>query len=72
MSHEQSETVQLKNGKWVNVYGRRTAKAGQRLPDDGEYDTVDEAVKAAKKRSKAAGRKLKSSRTILERGYHGD
>ena len=53
MSHEQSETIQLKNGKWTNVYGEKTKKAGQRLPGEIEYNTVDEAVSAAKKRSKS-------------------
>ena len=55
MSHEQSETVQLPSGKWTNVYGRRTAKKGQRLPGEIEYDSVDEAVEAAKKRSEEYG-----------------
>lgn len=49
--HEQSETVQLENGKWVNIYGPGTPHAGQRLPGTSEYDTVEEAVKAAKQRS---------------------
>jgi hypothetical protein len=30
--HEQSETVQLPDGRWVNVYGRAVPKAGQQLP----------------------------------------
>ncbi|KKM67844.1 hypothetical protein LCGC14_1466970, partial [marine sediment metagenome] len=55
MPHEQSETVQLTNGKWVNVYGKDTDKAGQRLPDSPEYDSVDAAVKGAKERSKRKG-----------------
>jgi hypothetical protein len=53
--HEQSETVQRKDGKWINVYGEKTPSAGQQLPDSGEYDTVDEAVSAAKKRSEDYG-----------------
>ena len=54
MSHEQSETIQDPDtGKWVNVYGRKTPKAGQRLPNDRDYDTVEEAVAAAAARSKA-------------------
>jgi uncharacterized protein HemY len=58
VSHEVSETVQdKKTGKWVNVYGRKTSKAGQRLPQDatdfghGEYDTVEQATSEAKQRS---------------------
>lgn len=58
MSHEQSETVQdPKTGKYVNVYGRGTKKAGQRLPEDSsgvghkEYDNVDDAVREAVQRS---------------------
>ena len=64
MSHEQSETIQLKNGKWVNVYGAKTKKAGQQLPGETEYDTVDEAVSAAKKRSKSFD-KIHRHSTIL-------
>lgn len=53
MSHEQSETVQdPRSGKWVNVYGRKTKRAGERIPGTGEYDTVKEAEDEAKKRSK--------------------
>ena len=64
--HEQSETVQLSNGKWTNVYGRKTKKAGERLPREVEYDSVEDAVKAAVKRSEDAGRKKKRSMTIME------
>lgn len=60
MSHERSETVQDPDTKkFVNVYGRGTERAGARLPPDstgfghGDYDTVDEAVDQAKKRSAA-------------------
>jgi hypothetical protein len=50
--HEQSETVQRPgDGKWINVYGRRTPKAGQPLPGTGVYDSVEEAVAAARQRS---------------------
>lgn len=61
MSHEQSETIQLENGRWINVYGRDTEKAGEQLPEDDsgighkEYDTLDEAVKEAVRRSKHHG-----------------
>ena len=58
MSHEQSETVQLPNGKWVNVYGKNTPMAGRRLPGAPEYDSVDEAVSAAKKRSEDYGMRI--------------
>ena len=57
MSHEQSETVRIYSGKWINVYGRNTKKAGQKLPDSDEYDSPEEAVAAAKKRSKSFDRK---------------
>lgn len=53
MSHEQSETVQDKTGKWINVYGQKTPKAGQQLPGTPKYNSVDEAVEAAKKRSES-------------------
>lgn len=53
MSHEQSETIQLDDGTWANVYGRKTPKAGQRLPDTPTYPTMDEAVSAAKERSRS-------------------
>lgn len=52
--HEQSETIQLPSGRWVNVYGRRTPKAGQPLPNSGDFETVEEAVAAAKARSAIA------------------
>lgn len=54
MSHEQSETVE-RDGKYFNVYGRNTPKAGQYLPGERPYDTLDEAVEAAKKRSEDYG-----------------
>lgn len=51
--HEQSETVQRPDGKWVNVYGRGLPQAGQPLPGTGVYETVEEAVRAARTRSDA-------------------
>lgn len=50
--HEQSETVQNEKGEWINIYGRNTPQAGQRLPGTPTYPTVEEAVEAAKKRSR--------------------
>lgn len=55
MSHEQSETIQGPDGKWINVYGKATQQAGKQLPGTSSYGTVDEAVKAAQERSKAFG-----------------
>jgi hypothetical protein len=49
--HEQSETIQNEKGEWINVYGKKTPKAGEQLPETPSYSTVDEAVEAAKKRS---------------------
>jgi hypothetical protein len=54
MSHEQSETVE-RDGKFYNVYGRNTPKAGQDLPGERPYDSLDEAVTAAKSRSEEYG-----------------
>lgn len=51
MSHEQSETIQRKDGKWINVYGKKTKSAGRKLPGSGVFDSSKEAVKAAKSRS---------------------
>jgi hypothetical protein len=51
--HEQSETIQKADGTWVNVYGQALPKAGQQLPDTSTYKTMDEAVAAAKLRSKS-------------------
>lgn len=51
MSHEQSETIQLPNGRWVNVYGRALPSAGQQLPGSSDFGTVEDAVMAAKTRS---------------------
>ena len=66
MSHEQSETIQREDGKWINVYGKKTPNAGKQLPNSGEYSTVDEAVTEAKKRSEDFGN---SSDNVLRRGY---
>lgn len=55
-SHEQSETVQRADGKWINVYGRGTPKAGQQLPGTPAYTTSGEAVRAARARSAATKR----------------
>ena len=54
--HEQSETIQDAQGRWINVYGRGTPRAGQPLPpvhdfEQDSYDSVEEAVAAAKRRS---------------------
>jgi len=55
--HERSETIQNKNGKWVNVYGKGLLKQGKVLPilypwfEQEEYDTEKQAVAAAKQRS---------------------
>jgi len=55
--HEKSETIQNKNGKWINVYGKGLPKEGQVLPilhpgfEKEEYDTEEEAVASAKQRS---------------------
>jgi hypothetical protein len=52
--HEQSETVQDPwTGQWLNIFGRKTPKAGQVLPGEPEYDTVEQAVAGAKKRSQS-------------------
>lgn len=48
--HEQSETIE-RDGKFFNVYGSGTPKAGQDLPGEKPYDTLDAAVTAAKARS---------------------
>ncbi len=65
MSHEQSETIQNKRGKWINVYGQKTPQAGQQLPGTPEYNTVEEAVNEAKKRSEGFG-KLKQKMVPFE------
>lgn len=49
--HEQSETIQTADGRWINVYGKATPRAGQQLPGTVPYATLDEAVRAAKTRS---------------------
>lgn len=63
MSHEQSETV-LRNGRWVNVYGQHTPKAGQPLPfpqgkvpfgERASYGTVEDADQMAALRSQLHG-----------------
>lgn len=54
LSHEQSETVQLPDGTWVNVYGKNTPKAGQRL-DQLSFTDLQAAINAAKSRSDSYG-----------------
>lgn len=51
MSHEQSETVKRKDGRWINVYGRKLPKAGLQLPGTPDYPNVEEAEAAAVARS---------------------
>lgn len=51
--HEQSETVQRPDGRWINIYGAATPNAGKPLPGMPEYPTVGAAVTAAKARSAA-------------------
>ena len=51
--HEQSETIQDPNGKYLNVYGRALPKAGQQLPGTPSYNTLEDAVSAAKLRSES-------------------
>ena len=52
--HEQSETVG-RDGKFYNVYGANTPKAGQVLPGEPAYNTLKEAVTAAENRSEQYG-----------------
>jgi hypothetical protein len=54
--HEQSETVQRSDGRWINVYGKALPQAGQPLPNSSDYGTVEEAVTAAKARSESFGK----------------
>ena len=52
--HEQSETIE-RYGKFFNVYGAATPKAGKVLPGEPAYNTLKEAVTAAKSRSEQYG-----------------
>ena len=70
--HEQSETIQNDQGRWINVYGKRTPQAGETLPrkypfEQDDYDTVQDAERAARKRSQLEGMPRKAER-VLERG----
>lgn len=58
--HEQSETVK-RGDRWYNVYGKKTAKAGQVLKpkyffERESYGSVGKAEHAARRRSEAYGR----------------
>lgn len=69
MAHEQSETIE-RDGRYYNVYGQGTDQAGQALPvlhdfEQESYDTQEEAVAAAKKRSRL--RKVPSNPTTARR-----
>ena len=52
--HEQSETIE-RDGKFFNVYGAATPRAGKVLPGEPAYNTLEEAVTAAKTRSERYG-----------------
>src|SRR3990167_6568170 len=74
MSHEQSETIQLPSGKWINIYGANTPQSGQQLPGTPQYDTVEAAVSAAGSRSRSAGATMANPISLTEavkRGYGG-
>jgi hypothetical protein len=64
VAHEQSETIQDKFGRWLNVFGKNTKRAGEPLKkkysfEKETYETVEEAVEAAKRRSKEEGKERK-------------
>jgi hypothetical protein len=65
--HEQSETVQLPNGRWVNVYGKALPSAGMQLPNSVDYGSMDEATAAARARSESYGTPTGSRNTFGER-----
>ena len=72
--HEQSETIQRSDGRWINVYGRHTVKAGQNLPshfgDKTSWATVEEAAEAARRRSEVLPSKLPKGAKL--KGNWGD
>jgi len=62
MSHEQSETIKGKDGRWYNVFGKKTGKYPQPLTPQFEferesYDSEPEASMAAGRRSYEEGLK---------------
>lgn len=69
--HEQSETVE-RDGKFFNVYGRDTKNAGLPLPGEPAYDSMEEAVAGAKRRSENSsgegiiGRALKGIPNVFD------
>lgn len=57
--HEQSETVQTREGQWINVYGKGTARGLPGKPlepkyfyESATYPTMEAAVAAAERRSR--------------------
>jgi hypothetical protein len=75
MAHEQSETIQRPDGRWVNVYGAKTATPGKPLPpiydfEQASYDTVAEAVAAAKKRSAEESKQEREEEAQQRRRLH--
>lgn len=71
MSHEQSETIE-RDGKFYNVYGRNTPKAGQVLPgEEAGHGSLDEAVTAAQKRSDEYGASHPESPGLITRAIRG-
>lgn len=58
MGHERSITLQDEAGNWYNAYGPGNdsgREVGERLPLTPNYPTSDEAVKAARERSRREG-----------------
>jgi hypothetical protein len=67
MSHENSITIEDEDGKWINVSGH----TGEILKpihkfEKERYDTMDEAVAAAEKRSYLFGGGMLSPKEDLE------
>lgn len=62
MGHERSITIQDEAGNWINVYGPGNDSGrpeGERLPLTPNYSTSEEAVAAAKERSKRSTEPMK-------------
>lgn len=67
MSHENSESKQRPDSKWINVYGGTTRPLPLRYPyEKAAYDTVEEAVAAVARRSDDEGKREKGLRSVEE------
>jgi hypothetical protein len=57
VAHENSETIKGPDGRWINVYGGSKRPLPKKYPyEQDAYDSVEDAVRAARRRSQDEGK----------------